>query len=69
MNLEEYGGLWSTTLAPMQTPPCDDTGPYVTPIAAKPLEAYGAHAPHATAKAPQSSNATDSGLSGGMKKN
>jgi hypothetical protein len=40
------------------TPPCTDPGQFaLTPVAAKPLEAAGAHSPPATAVAPPSAQA------------
>jgi len=46
------------TLAPMTTPPCADPGPFVSPMATKPLEASGAHSPPGTATSPPSNKAT-----------
>ena len=56
------------TLPAMTTAPCADPGPYVAPMAAKPLEASGAHSPPDTAKAPPSANATAAEIAGGVKK-
>ena len=56
------------TLTPMTTAPCADPGPYAAPMAAKPLEASGAHSPPETAKAPPSANATAAEIAGGVKK-
>lgn len=40
------------------TPPCSDPGQFVlTPVAAKPLEAAGAHSPPGTAVSPPNTNA------------
>ena len=48
-------------------PPCVDPGPYVTPVAGKPLEAAGAHSPPGTATSPPSTNATAAELQGSKK--
>jgi hypothetical protein len=46
-----------TAATPLDTPPCADPGPYVSPAAsAPPLESSGAHSPPKTATAPPSSN-------------
>ena len=52
------------------TAPCVDPGPYVAPptLAARPLEAAGAHSPPATAATAPSTNATAAELAGGLKK-
>jgi hypothetical protein len=52
---------------PQATPPCTDPGPFVTPIAQKPLEASGAHSPAGPAHTPPSSNATAAELTGSKK--
>jgi hypothetical protein len=52
---------------PVPTPPCSDPGPYVSPLAQKPLEASGAHSPPATASTPPSTNATAAELTGSKK--
>jgi hypothetical protein len=47
-----------TPMAPVDTPPCADPGPYVSaaaPASAPPIEAAGAHSPPKTATAPPSS--------------
>ena len=47
--------------APVAIPACADPGPFampVTPVAAKPLEAAGAHSPGGTAVSPPSTKAT-----------
>ena len=56
-------------LAPTQTAPCADPGPFTPPMAAKPLEAAGAHSPAETAKGPPNTTATAAELAGGAKKN
>jgi hypothetical protein len=56
------------TLPAMTMPPCADPGPFASPLAAKPLEASGAHSPTETAKGPPSSNATAAEIAGGIKK-
>ena len=54
-----------------QTPPCTDPGPYaaleVTPAAAKPLEASGAHSPPGMATTPPSNKATSAEMTGTRK--
>lgn len=51
------------------TPPCEDPGPFVAPtaVAAKPLEASGAHSPTGTAATPPSSNTPAAQVSGDAK--
>ena len=52
--------------APVVIPTCADPGPFsmpVTPVAAKPLEAAGAHSPSGTAVSPPSTKATAAELS------
>jgi hypothetical protein len=45
--------------APAATPTCADPGPFaITPAAAKPIEASGAHSPPGMAVGPPSTNAT-----------
>ncbi len=55
--------------APVAMPPCADPGPFVpiTPQAAKPLEASGAHSPPGNAVSPPSNNATSSEITGPRK--
>ena len=51
------------------TAPCANPGPYMTPsVAAKPLEASGAHSPPAMAVSPPSAKATAAEIAGGPKK-
>lgn len=54
------------------TPPCANPGTYVSPppapIAAKPLEAAGAHSPPETRVSPPSTKATAAEIAGGAKK-
>ena len=55
---------------PAETAPCVNPGPYaspVTPLAAKPLEAAGAHSPPGTATSPPSTKATAAEIAGGKK--
>ena len=51
------------------TPPCEDPGSFVapTPVAAKPLEASGAHSPSGTAVTPPSTNTPAAQVSGDPK--
>ena len=57
--------------APEASPPCADPGPYVpqqiTPAAAKPLEAAGAHSPPGTAVSPPSNKPTSAEMTGPRK--
>lgn len=41
---------------PIPTPPCTDPGPYVAPVAARPLEASEAHSPPETSAGPPSTS-------------
>ena len=50
--------------APATTPACADPGPFaITPVAAKPIEASGAHSPPGMAVSPPSTNATSAQMS------
>ncbi len=50
--------------APVATPGCADPGPFaITPAAAKPIEASGAHSPSGMAVGPPSTNATSTQIS------
>ncbi len=56
--------------APLPTPQCVDPGAYVaqvTPAAAKPLEASGAHSPPGMATSPPSNKATSAEMTGPRK--
>jgi hypothetical protein len=53
---------------PVATAACSDPGAYVPPVAAKPLEAAGAHSPPAMATSPPNSKATSAEISGTPKK-
>ena|SRR5258706_10527167 len=54
--VEPRGGMVAPP-PPMSTPPCVDPGQFApTPVAAKPLEASGAHSPPGTATSPPSTN-------------
>ena len=52
---------------PVSMAACQDPGPFVTPVAQKPLEASGAHSPPGTATGPPSTKATDSETMGSKK--
>lgn len=52
---------------PVATPPCVDPGPYVAPLAQRPLEASGAHSPAETAASPPGSPATSAEVLGSKK--
>jgi hypothetical protein len=56
-----------TAPAPMTTAACADPGPFVSPVAQKPLEASGAHSPAGTATSPPSTNATAAETMGSKK--
>ena len=53
--------------APISAATCMDPGPYVSPLAQKPLEAAGAHSPPAPATAPPNVNATAAETMGAKK--
>ena len=52
----------------VETPACGNPGQFVAPVAAKPLEAAGAHSPPTMATSPPSSKATAGELQGQPKK-
>jgi hypothetical protein len=56
-----------TAPAPMTTAACQDPGPFVSPMAQKPLESSGAHSPAGTATTPPSQNATAAETMGSKK--
>ena len=56
-----------TAPAPMTTAACADPGPFVSPVAQKPIEASGAHSPAGTATSPPSTNATAAEIQGTKK--
>jgi len=56
-----------TAPQPVSVATCQEPGPYVSPIAQKPLEASGAHSPAGTATSPPSTNATAAELQGSKK--
>ena len=60
-------GSGKTAPAPTTTAACADPGPFVSPLAQKPLEAAGAHSPPGTASAPPSTNATAAEIQGSKK--
>ncbi len=60
-------GSGKTVAAPVSTGACADPGPFVSPIAQKPLEAAGAHSPPGTASSPPSTNATAAEIQGSKK--
>lgn len=56
--------------SPVETAPCADPGPFataVTPVAAKPIEASGAHSPSGTAISPPSTKAPAAEVTGNSK--
>ena len=53
--------------ASMPTGGCQDPGPFVTPVAQKPIESSGAHSPAGTATSPPSTNATAAEIQGSKK--
>ena len=52
---------------PVSTAACQDPGPFVTPVAQKPLEASGAHSPPGAATSPPSNKATSAEMTGTRK--
>ena len=57
-----------TAPTPGSITPCQDPGPFVSPVAQKPLEASGAHSPPQTATSPPSTNAPAAETMGSKKK-
>ena len=64
---KDQKGQGKAAPAPASGTPCADPGPYVSPVAQKPLEASGAHSPAGTATTPPSTNATAAELMGSKK--
>jgi hypothetical protein len=64
---KDLKGEGKTAPAPMTTAPCQEPGPFVTPVAQKPLEASGAHSPAGTATSPPSTKATAAEIQGTKK--
>ena len=52
---------------PVSMGACQDPGPFVSPLAQKPLESSGAHSPAGTATSPPSQNATAAETMGSKK--
>lgn len=52
---------------PVAAGTCEEPGPFVSPVAQKPLEAAGAHSPAGTATSPPSTKATAAELQGSKK--
>lgn len=52
---------------PVSTTACQEPGPFVSPLAQKPLESSGAHSPAGTASTPPSQNATAAETMGSKK--
>ena len=55
---KDLKGAGKAAPTPVSTAACQDPGPFVTPVAQKPLEASGAHSPPGTATSPPSTKAT-----------
>lgn len=55
---KDLKGAGKPAPTPVPTAACADPGPFVAPLAQKPLEASGAHSPPATATTPPSQKAT-----------
>lgn len=64
---KDLKGEGKTAPAPMTAAACQDPGPFVSPLAQKPIEASGAHSPAATASTPPSQNATAAETMGSKK--
>ena len=64
---KDLKGEGKTAPAPTNTAACADPGPFVSPVAQKPLEASGAHSPAGTATSPPSTNATAAEIQGSKK--
>jgi hypothetical protein len=64
---KDLKGEGKTAPAPMTAAACQDPGPFVSPMAQKPLEASGAHSPSGTAATPPSQNATAAETMGSKK--
>jgi len=56
-----------TAPTPVSTAACQDPGPFVSPLAQKPLESSGAHSPPGAATSPPSTNATAAQTMGSKK--
>jgi hypothetical protein len=52
---------------PSTTGACEEPGPFVSPLAQKPLEAAGAHSPAGTATSPPNTKATAAEIQGSKK--
>jgi len=55
---KDLKGAGKPAPTPVPTAACADPGPFVSPLAQKPLEASGAHSPPGTASTPPSQKAT-----------
>ena len=55
---KDLKGSGKAAPTPVSTAACQDPGPFVTPVAQKPLEASEAHSPPGTATGPPSTKAT-----------
>jgi len=54
---KDLKGSGKAAPTPVSTATCQDPGPFVTPVAQKPLEASGAHSPPGNATSPPSTKA------------
>jgi hypothetical protein len=64
---KDLKGSGKAAPTPVSTAACQDPGPFVSPIAQKPLESSGAHSPPGNATSPPSTNATAAELMGSKK--
>lgn len=64
---KDVSGGGKAAPTPVSTAACQDPGPFVTPVAQKPLEAAGAHSPPGPATSPPSTKATAAELQGSKK--
>jgi hypothetical protein len=64
---KDLKGSGKAAPTPVSMAACQDPGPFVSPIAQKPLEASGAHSPPGTATSPPSTKATAAELMGSKK--
>jgi len=64
---KDLKGSGKAAPTPVSTAACQDPGPFVTPVAQKPLEASGAHSPPGTATSPPSTKATAAETMGSKK--
>jgi hypothetical protein len=64
---KDVKGSGKAAPTPVSTAACQDPGPFVSPLAQKPLESSGAHSPPGNAHSPPSTNATAAETMGSKK--